>query len=72
MGNAIKCTTVRLKTDIYSHVTKDPKSAKNKLLYGSKGERVAVVSDHGNVLIVEDKNGKKYSVKREDIYEQSI
>lgn len=49
--------------DIHSHLSK---AVKNKVTYGLKGERVKLLSDRGNVLIVEGKNGR-FSVEKEDV-----
>lgn len=67
MGRDTKNTSTRLKDDVFSHVSKDPHKAKQMLQYGSKGEQVTVLSDKGNVLIVENKKGNRYPVKREDL-----
>lgn len=67
MERDTKNTTTRLKADVFSHVTKDPKKAKQMLRYGAKGDQVTILSDKGEVLVVEDITGNRYPVKREDI-----
>lgn len=67
MEKDTKSITARLKTDVFSHVSKDPHAAKKRLQYGSKGEAVTIISDGGNVLIVQSKSGNKYPIKREDL-----
>lgn len=36
-------------------------------LYGKAGDEISIIAEHGNVLIVEGKNGKRFSVCRENI-----
>jgi hypothetical protein len=40
---------------------------KPKVQYGKKGEKVNIISDRGNVLIVENKNGLRYSITSEKL-----
>lgn len=54
-----------LKEDIYSHV-------KKYHLYGSKGDRVKVVADHGEVAIVEDIKGERFAVRMERLTTDEI
>ena len=35
--------------------------------YGKKGDKVKIISDRGNVLIVENKEGVRFSVKKEKV-----
>ncbi len=44
--------TSYLLEDIISHV------GKPKVVYGTKGEKVKIISERGNVLIVEGKSGR--------------
>lgn len=49
---------------------KDIKSAVNpKNVYGEKGDIVTLISDRGNVLIVEGKNFTRFPVGRYDVDE---
>lgn len=50
---------MRLKTDIISVF-------KNHV-YGKAGEEVKVISEHGEVFIVENKKGIRYPVKKENL-----
>lgn len=67
MESDSKFITASLRIDIYSMAAKDPKTPKNKRLYGTKNQKVSIVSDRGNVVIVEAKNGFRFSVKKKDI-----
>lgn len=49
-----------LKEDVFS-------TLKPKVQYGKKGEKVEIISDHGNAVIVANKSGDKYSVTIEKI-----
>ena len=44
----------------YKGTTKQP-----MLLYCKKGDKLKIVSDHDEVLIVSDINGNKFPIKRE-------
>lgn len=50
--------TAILSTDILSS---------SKKIYGKKGDVVKIVADHLNVMIVEDKNGKRFPVSVEKL-----
>lgn len=50
-----------LKTDIYT-----PGKKKDKKLIASKGEKVTLVADHDNVLIVECRK-LRFTVQRENV-----
>lgn len=56
---------MKLKNDIRSVVNP------NKI-YGSKGDEVKLLSDHGNVLIVEYECGKRISVKTTEVTEDHV
>lgn len=56
-----------LLTDINSHFSNGKTGVnKNQILYGKKGDKVKLISDHDNVLIVE-LNGNKFPVKKEEV-----
>ncbi|QJB39747.1 hypothetical protein HF324_18535 [Chitinophaga oryzae] len=40
---------------------------KVRLHYGKAGDRVKIISEHGAVLIVEDKNGNRFPVAAENV-----
>ncbi|MEI8111141.1 MAG: hypothetical protein WCH59_09145 [Chitinophagia bacterium] len=40
--------------------------------YGKKGERVTIIAYHGNALIVENTNGKKYSITSEKVTYEKV
>lgn len=46
-----------LKNDIRSHMH-------DEIIYGRQGQEVKVISDHDNVLIVENEDGNRFSVLR--------
>lgn len=52
-----------LKVDKFSHLRKGDK-------YGSKGERVVLVSNNSGVPIVENKYGNRFSVRPEEVNEE--
>lgn len=52
--------TLTLLSDIVSN-------GKGGKVYGKKGEQVQLISDRGGVLIVEDKKGERFPVKKEDV-----
>lgn len=54
-----------LLTNQYSNF-KNGQKEPNK--YGSKGDMVKLISDHGNILIVQ-LNGNKFPVKKEEVTE---
>lgn len=56
---------VRLKKDVYSMVYK---SGKDPLKYGSKGENVTIVSDRSPALIVKNRNGFRYPVRKDCVF----
>ena len=47
-----------LKVDKYSY-------GKDKTLYGKAGDKVTIISDNGNVLIVENKKKERFSVPKD-------
>lgn len=49
-----------LKNDVFSH-------AKKGFKYGSKGETVKVISDRGNVLIVENSKKQRFPINNEKL-----
>lgn len=49
----------KVKCDIYSNF--------KKLLYAKAGTRVKLISDCGNVLIVEDEKGFRFPVESKDV-----
>lgn len=55
--------TLTLLSDIVSN-------GKGGKVYGKKGEQVQLISDRGGVLIVEDKKGERFPVKKEDVKEK--
>jgi hypothetical protein len=54
-----------LTDDIYSHVKKG-------FLYGSRGEQVTIVAIHGEVMIVENLKGNRYSVRQEKLSDTPV
>lgn len=56
--------TAYLKEDVYSYFKAGRKTCQ---LYGTSGEKVTVISDRGNVMIVENEKGAKYSVLTEKL-----
>ncbi len=52
-----------LLNDVFSLSYKD---GKKPLKYASKGQKAKLISDHGNVLIVEA-NGLKFPINRKDV-----
>lgn len=40
---------------------------KEKTLYAKAGEKLTVISDCGNVYIVENKKGNRFSVKKDEV-----
>lgn len=53
-----------LTLDIYSSVTK---RTKETIPFGKKGDKVKVISDNGNVMIVEGKKGNRFTVESDSI-----
>lgn len=43
------------------------KSVTRQKVYGKKGEEVSVISDQGNVWIVENSKGERFAVKETDL-----
>lgn len=56
---------MKLKNDVHSFCNP-------KIVYGLQGDSVKLVSDHGQVLIVEGVNGKRFSVKQSELTSQII
>lgn len=50
--------TAKLIEDVFSY---------KKTKYASKGDEVKIISEHGEVLIVENKNGNRFPVKKIEI-----
>lgn len=42
-------------------------NGKDKTIYGKAGDKVTQVTDHGNVLIVENKKKQRFSVNKDEI-----
>lgn len=42
-------------------------NVKKKVMYGKSGDKVKIVSDNGNVLIVEDKAGNRFPASKEAV-----
>lgn len=72
----------KLAADVYSNFCgrveiPDPKAKggvrieHGPMPYGKRNEEVMVISDRDNVLIVENKQGNRYPVKRQDVIIQS-
>lgn len=40
---------------------------KNKLKYGSKGDRVTVYAVYGDVYLVKDKQGNRFSIHKNEV-----
>lgn len=59
----MKQETAILITDVYSLFHHNKKPVK----YGSKGERVKIRAEHGQVLIVEGITGSRFPVKVSDL-----
>lgn len=68
----------KLAADVFSNFTgrievADPKARGGVRVeqglkqYGKRNEEVIIISDHDNVLIVENKEGNRYPVKRENL-----
>lgn len=58
----------KLSEDVYSHFYNGKTGANRQFeKYGSKGDEVRIIADHDNIVIVEDKSGNKYPVKKEKI-----
>lgn len=55
---------ITAKVDIESMFYKEGKYPK---VYAWRGERLAVVSDRGNVLIVENSKGEKFPINKNEI-----
>jgi hypothetical protein len=55
---------MKLKTDI--------KSAFHGVVYGSAGQEVKLIAQHGHVLIVQDEKGKRFPVCECDVTEEAI
>ncbi len=51
---------MRLKRELFSVVNP-------KLKYASAGEEVKLISEHGDVWIVDGENGKRFSVRRDEL-----
>lgn len=51
----------RLKEDKYSNYRK----GKDPILYAKAKQKVTEVADHDDVLIVEDENGMRFSIRKE-------
>jgi hypothetical protein len=49
-----------LNTDIFSHSKRGHK-------YASKGDKVEIIADMGNVLIVQDKNKNRFSIQKTNL-----
>jgi hypothetical protein len=45
-------------------------NGKGGKVYGKKGDEVRLISDRGGVLIVEDKKGERFPVKKEMVKEK--
>ena len=54
--NTSKCYLLADALSVFHH-------DKKPIRYGIKGEKLKVVSDHGQVLIVEDRKGQRYPVQ---------
>ncbi len=54
-----------LKSDIESNV-------KAGVVYGLKGDKVTVVADYVNVMIVENQNSERFPVKKEELSQSLI
>lgn len=57
----------RLNSDVFSVFYKGNKP----IQYGARWDLVTEVSDRGNVVIVEAKDGRRFPVKKEKLIEQS-
>ena len=58
--------TATLTEDVFS-------SAKKGIQYAKKGDQVTITADFANVVIVKDKNGKKFPVKKDQLtYEKEV
>lgn len=58
----------KLSEDIFSLFYNKKTGAHRELIkFGNKGEEVNIISDHDNILIVENIKGERYPVKKEKI-----
>lgn len=58
----------KLSEDIFSFFYNKKTGAHREFIkFGSKGEEVRIISDHDNILIVENIKGVRYPVKKEKI-----
>ena len=55
-------TMMNLKTDIHSHMHEE-------IIYGRQGDLVKLITDDGQVCIVEDKYGKRFPCRKEKLSE---
>lgn len=56
-----------LREDKYSRAYK--KAGGAAVLYGKRGEKVTLIGDHGDVMIVEAENGTRFPVRTEQLIE---
>jgi len=50
-------------TSVFSNFMRD----KKKVIYGTQGDKVKVISIHGDVAIVESNNGERFPTKIENL-----